>query len=376
MRINTNIGALSAAGNLSRVNDAVRSSTEKLSSGFRINKAADDAAGLGVANFFRADIRALTQAQRNAEQAASVFQIAEGGAGSIEKILERMKELAAQAASDSVDTDGRSRIDTEFQSLINEINRVTETTEFQGQRLLAGTYGALSTTGTLATNGSITSFKTNGEARTVTFTTDGLSVTATDGAGITQVLTKTTATASSLDFTALGVKITTSNAADATVTTDLHNKTVITTAGSGTFLIGASRQAGAAGYKSVNQNLLQIQGSDLALTAASLKLGTGFARKCTTLAEAQTSLAAVDTALSLVNQALGAIGAGQNRLANAIDNIKSTVLNYAAAESTIRDLDMAAEMVTFSKNQIIAQAGMAMLAQANQSSQSVLKLLQ
>jgi flagellin len=117
MRINTNVSALRAHRSLSTVEEAVSKSMAKLSSGFRITRAGDDAAGMGIANILRADIRALGQAARNAEQAGSVLNIADGAAGSVQKMLERMKELAAQAASDSVDTAGRSRITAEYQAL-------------------------------------------------------------------------------------------------------------------------------------------------------------------------------------------------------------------------------------------------------------------
>src|SRR4051794_2167003 len=110
MRINTNVSALTAANNLSRVQDAASESMGKLSSGFRINKAADDAAGLGIANKLRADTRSMSQASRNAEQANSLLQVAEGSTGTIQKMLERMKELATQSGSDTVDSSGRGRI--------------------------------------------------------------------------------------------------------------------------------------------------------------------------------------------------------------------------------------------------------------------------
>lgn len=364
MRINTNIGALTAANNLTRVNDAVRSSAEKLSSGFRINKAADDAAGLGVANLFRSDIRALTQAQRNAEQANSVFQIAEGGAQSIQKVLERMKELAAQAASDSVDTAGRARIDSEFQGLVAEIDRVTATTEFQGSKLLNGAYGATTTSDLGAGVSSITA----SAPATVSISTISATVVQASANGITQTAAYAAGTAQTINFSGLGLKVATSAA---TTLADFAAKTISTVAGSGSFLIGAARNS-SANYTSTSSNLMTINGGALDLTSSTLTVS---AKDVTTLSNAQAALSAVDSALAKVNTALGTIGAGQNRLTNAIDNIKSTVLNYQAAESSVRDLDMADEMVKFSKNQIIAQAGTAMLAQANQAGQGVLQLL-
>lgn len=372
MRINTNLGALAAANNLGRVNDAVRSSAEKLSSGFRINKASDDAAGLGVANLFRSDVRALTQAQRNAEQANSVYQIAEGGASSIQKILERMKELAAQAASDSVDSAGRARIQTEYTSLVDEINRVGNTTEFQGSKLLTGAYGAVTTNNVGVTT--VSSVGYSKDVGNVTFAATGTNVyTATGTGGVVQTVTANAATAETINFSAFGVSIT--KGAGVTASADLAGAVVSTAAGSGQFLIGAARNT-TGGYASTDYNLLTISGTTLDLSKTTLGLGTASKVDVRTLAGAQSALSAVDTAMGLVNAALGSIGAGQNRVANAIDNLKSTILNYQAAESTIRDLDMASEMVAFSKNQILAQAGTAMLAQANQSGQGVLKLLQ
>lgn len=142
MRINTNVSAMNAANTLGRVQNAVSSSMEKLSSGFRINHAADDAAGLGIANKLRADGRALSQASRNAEQTNSLLQVAEGATGTIQSILERMKELATQSGSDTVDAAGRQSINAEFTALRSEIDRTVNTTQFEGSNLLDGTFGS------------------------------------------------------------------------------------------------------------------------------------------------------------------------------------------------------------------------------------------
>ncbi len=256
----------------------MKASTQKLSSGFRITRAADDAAGLGIANVLRSDIRAYTQASRNAEQANSVFSIAEGAASSVQSMLERMKELATQAASDTVDSNGRGRIEDEFAELTAEISRTVSTTKFQGQPLLDGNYSA-------------------------------------------------------------------------------------------TFLVGASGDY-------TGNDVLEVDGSKMRLTTMELLGNSGVAqKKVDTLSDAQTALTALDDAIGKVNAALGYIGASQSRMENAIGNLKSTVQNYAAAESTIRDVDMADEMVSFSKNTILAQAATSILAQANQAGQGILKLL-
>src|SRR5690606_22157884 len=138
MRINTNVASLNSNRVLQLTNTAVARTLGRLSSGYRINRSADDAAGLGIANKLRADLRSLRQAARNAEQANAVLQIAEGAVQSIQSIVERMKELATQAASANTDADGRTRIDAEFQALIKEIDRIVETTKFQDTRLLDG----------------------------------------------------------------------------------------------------------------------------------------------------------------------------------------------------------------------------------------------
>jgi len=274
MRINTNVSALSAARNLTNTQNAVATSTQKLSSGFRITRAADDAAGLGTANVLRSDIRAYNQATRNAEQANSVYSIAEGAASSVQSMLERMKELATQAASDTVDSNGRGRINDEFTQLASEIDRTVSGTKFQGGALLDGTYAA-------------------------------------------------------------------------------------------TFLVGASGDY-------TGDDTLAVDGTKLDLSTATLGVDTS---AVDTLANAQAALTALDSAIGSVNASLGYIGASQSRMENAVSNLKTTVQNYSAAESIIRDVDMADEMVNFSKNNILAQAGTAILAQANQAGQGILKLL-
>src|SRR5690606_9921530 len=141
MRIQTNLAALSAQRNLGVTNAALQVSTTRLSSGFRINRAADDAAGLSIANQMRGDIRSLQTAQRNASQAGSVLQIADGATSTISSILDRMKELATQAASDNTTPDARGKLQDEFFQLQGEIDRIVQSTKFQGKTLLDGSFG-------------------------------------------------------------------------------------------------------------------------------------------------------------------------------------------------------------------------------------------
>jgi flagellin len=305
MRINTNVSAMNAHRQLGQTQSAVSDSMAKLSSGFRINRAADDAAGLGIANQMRAGIRSMNQASRNAEQANSLLQISEGATSGIQKMLERMKELATQSNSDTVDTDGRSRIDAEFQQLKSEITRTVSTTKFQGKTLLDGGFG-----------NSVDSDDT----------------------------------------------VSTSLAAGTLDGTDL---VVAAGAGGGSFMVGSSGS-----YS--GDDLLSLDAIDLTTGATGLNIATN---DLTTAANAQTALTAIDSAIETVNTSLGKLGAYQNRIENSQANLKTAIQNYSASESVIRDLDMAEEMTKFSKNQILAQAGTSMLAQANQSAQGVLSLL-
>jgi flagellin len=366
MRINTNVGAMQAARTLGSVQNDVKASSEKLASGFRINKASDDAAGLGIANVLRADIRAYTQASRNAEQANSVYNIAEGAAQSVQKMLERMKELATQSASDSVDGDARTRINAEFTALRTEIDRTVNTTKFQGQTLLNGGFGSEVDSGSsaLAATGVYGVSISGTAAGTYTMSASGSDITIDDGNGNAQTVTAAAdGTISSLNFTEFGITVQLDSSFTAA---GLDGLEVDVTAGSGTFLIGASGDY-------AGQDSLTITGSSLDLRTSSLGVGTS---SVDTLSNAQTALTAIDGAIEDVNAALGEIGAGQSRIDNAISNLKTVIQNFSAAESVIRDVDMAEEMVKFSKNQILAQAGTAMLAQANQAGQGVLRLLQ
>jgi flagellin len=362
MRINTNVSALRAQRNLGMVEESVSKSMAKLSSGFRITRAGDDAAGLGIANVLRADIRALGQAARNAEQAGSVLNIADGAAVTIQKMLERMKELAAQAASDSVDTAGRGRITTEYQALRAEIDRTVSTVKFQGNTLLNGAFGATidASSSVLGAATGVYDVKLSGAGTgAMTFSSGGGVVTLTNGS-TSQTLGVTAATKQSLSFTAFGVTVDTNQAVGAA--TVAGNLTV--NAGSGSFLVSASGQ-----YATNDQ--ITITGSQLDLRSATLTIATD----PSSLANAQAALAEIDVAITQVNVAVGVIGSLQSRIETATENVRTTVQNFSAAESTIRDLDMAEEMTTFTKNQILVQAGTAMLAQANSAGQSVLQLL-
>jgi flagellin len=387
MRINTNVSALQAAGNLGRSQGMAADSMAKLSSGFRINKAADDAAGLGIANRLRADTRSLVQASRNAEQANALLGVAEGSANTIQSILERMKELATQAGSDSVDAPGRTKIAAEFTQLRDEITRTTSTTKFNGVKLIDGSFSNsvanVAGGSTVLSNAFVGSVEISGAtAQTFTITLDktAKTMTAVNAAGtLSQTVAVTASGAQDAAFGALGLTVKLNSAYVAGTSEILAAgavKSAVVSAGSGgAFLIGSS---GGGSYTTGNTgDFITIGNTDLTTDTLGLTTaGSNNVDLSTSSSTARSALTVIDAAIAKVSTALGDIGAAQNRITYGLDNAKTAITNFTAAESVIRDVDMAEEMTKFSKNNILAQAGTAMLAQANQSGQSVLKLLQ
>lgn len=363
MRINTNVSALNAQRQLGITNTAVSQSITRLSSGFRINRAADDAAGLGIANKLRGDIRSLTQAARNGEQANSLAQIAEGAVGGIQKMLERMKELATQANSDTVDDDGRSRLQAEFDALRSEIARTAATTQFGETKLINGGFGTTVTGGTAVTQTGVYNISSTGAtAGTYTIASSGGNASITAN-GVTQTLASP-AGKQTLNFSQFGISV---DLGAGYAANSLNGLTVTVGGTGGSFMVGSS-----GAYSSTSGDLLQFETIDMRTGSAALDVD---GLDLNNAANAQTTLTRLDTAIGKVNEALGKVGAFQNRVENAVANVKTAIENLSASESVIRDLDMASEMTTFSRNQILQQAGTAMLAQANQSSQAVLQLL-
>ncbi len=279
LRINTNIASLNAQKNLSRSQNALDRSLDRLSSGLRITRAGDDAAGLAISEKLRAQIRGLQQAERNANDGISVIQTAEGALNEIGNILIRMRELGVQSSSSgSVSNTERSFLQNEFSALQSEITRIANSTQFGGRTLLDGTL--------------------SGTTNALTF----------------QVGIFNTA---SVDRISLS--------------------------------IGDATASG-----------LSIQSSDAAVSTA---------------ASAQASLTTIDSAISTVSTLRGNLGAAQNRLQSTINNLQASVENLSAANSRIRDVDVAAETAILTRNQVLQQAGIAVLAQANVSSQAALALL-
>ena len=272
LQINTNVAAMNAYRNLSSTQGSMATSLERLSSGLRINRAADDAAGLAISEKLRAQTNGLNQATSNAQDAISLVQTAEGALNETHSILQRMRQLSVQSANDTNTSDDRAAIQKEVTALNDELDRISTTTQFNGQNLLDGTGG---------------------------------------------------------------------------------------TAGSFTFQIGAN-----------NGQTVSVAFAKADTTT----LGTG-ALDVSTQAGAASALTAVDAAIKTVSGDRADLGAVQNRLQHTINSLNVASENSAAAESRIRDTDMAKEMTSFTRSQILQQAGVSMLAQANSAPQSVLKLL-
>ncbi len=371
MRIQTNNAANNAIRNLTNTDTAVERQIARLSSGYRINRAADDAAGLSIANKLRSDGRALQQAQRNASQASSVLQIADGAVDTISKILDRMKELAVQSGSANVTDTDRTKIQTEFNSLKQEITRIVTNTKYQGSTLLNGSFGVQNTgTGTLDAAAGVSNIQVSGAKASATYTLAQTAATAltlstgTSGTAgyISQTITSSAGgagVAQALNFDKLGVNFTYTGTLGATT---LNALTVITSASAAaTFRVGSGANS---------DDEVAVSFNDLSLTALGLST-----QDVSTYAGGVAAITAIDGAGTTVAGAIGTIGAATNRLDYASANVSSLYQNVAAAESIIRDADMATEYTQFSKLQILQQAGTAMLAQANSSAQGVLQLL-
>ena len=391
MRINQNIMAMNAYRNLSGTDTALGKSLEKLSSGYRINRAADDAAGLVISQGLRAQISGLKQATRNAQDGISVVQTAEGALNEVQTMLNRMRDLAVQAANTATnDSAARTAAQAEVTQLKAEIDRITGSTKFGQQALLDGSFG-------------ITSAVKTGFNATDNYTvsaSDAFAINVDGGGSVTVNLTAGTYTGSQLashmqsairsamtgggTYTqAQADKITVESTAVGagfalSIKGALANTKTFTLAdGAGTPLAelaltgSITAASGSGGVFQVGAN----NGDTIAVTLASVSssgLGIG---AIDISADAAGAITLLDAAISTVSTTRGNLGAIQNRFESTIANLQVATENLSSSESRIRDTDMAAEMTNFTKQQILQQAGTAMLAQANSVPQSVLKLI-
>jgi len=367
MKIQTNTAANSALRFMQTNAQATERSIQKLSSGFRINRAGDDAAGLALANKLRADGRALGQAQKNTAQGTAMLQIMDGATQTISTILDRMKELATQANSANVG-DQRDKLDAEFQQLTTEIGRITSTTKYQGTSLINGDFGTkvdmnVANSTVLDVGTGVIGATLNGAAAgTYAVSETAGAITIDNGSGVTQTITGAANT--TLNFDKLGISLQL-GAGYAAGTAAAGNLVVTAGASSAAFQVSSS------GSYSSND---QISVSAVNLTTGATGLNVS-GLDLTSMGNAQTALGRLDTAIGSVNTALGTIGSAQSRFDFAASNVATTLQNTQAAESTIRDADMAYEMTQFTKNNILSQAAQSMLSQANQGTQGILQLL-
>jgi flagellin len=393
MVINTNIASLNAQRNLTSTQSAVQNALQRLSSGLRVNSARDDAAGLAISTRMSAQIKSLNQGIRNANDGISMIQTAESGLDQIQSMMQRMRELATQASSDTVGATERGYISTEVTQLLTEVNNIANRTKFNGNALLTG---ALSTSqdnanstvwaGSALSESGVTGIDVSGAKAGTTYTlTDTAGVlTLDDGNGNSQDIDLTGVTLANegdtyvINFSAFGVKINVSATAAAdgtTISGDLDGLVVETAAGSGS----ATLQVGA-DYDSNNQ--VTVSFSDATLTTtntdadiAALRTALNTFTGANTAANAGDLLSKVDDALDAISTQRAAYGAAQNRLTNAVASLSATSENLSAAKSQVTDADFAAETAALTRAQILQQAGAAMLAQANSAPNQVLALL-
>jgi flagellin len=370
LRINQNIAAMNAYRNLSVTDGQMSKQLEKLSSGFRINRAADDAAGLAISEGLRSQTGGLKVAVRNAQDGISVVQTAEGALGETHSILQRMRDLAVQSANDSNDTTSRNAIDAEAQALNSELTRIASKTAFNNVNLLDGNFKAKEIQVGYAKNDTITvDIVSTGAAATNTFANGAASTTA---AAATFTLNGVTTTTAALSVSTDANNIATQLNADANFKAAYY-ASVNATGG----LEVASKDPTIAGTITIGGGLA---GTNTAAAAggqtgfSAVQLGTS-SISLTTKTGAQNAITSIDNAIKSVSSSRANLGALQNRFEHTINNLNVAVENLSASESRIRDTDMAQEMVSFTRAQILSQAGTSMLAQANSAPQSVLSLL-
>ncbi len=305
MVVQHNVTAMNANRQLGITTSNQAKSSEKLSSGYKINRAADDAAGLAISEKMRRQIRGLSQASTNAQDGISCVQTAEGALNEVHDMLQRMNELSVKAANDTLQSTDRSYIQAEINQLSLEITRTAESTEFNNQMLLDGTF-----TGKNLQVGSET-----GDMNQIVISIDRLSASLLGVAALKKTYSQTAAPAKM-------------NTTFSESTDDEPNK--------------------------IGDDQISVMTHSLAKNA----------------------MMAIKTALQKISEQRSNLGSIQNRLEHTIKNLDNVVENTTSAESQIRDTDMAEEMVRYSNNNILAQAGQSMLAQANQTNQGVLSLLQ
>jgi flagellin len=383
LRVNTNIAAINARRHLNNNTRVLSLKQERLSSGLRLNRASDDAAGLSVREGMRAEISGLKATITNAEQASNLLQTAEGSLNEVNGILVRMRELAAQSGNSTFTDSNREALQGEFGQLAGEIDRIASATTYNNQTLLTG-YGnrvdGTSTTITASDTSGVTEITISGaQTGTYTFEDTNNDSTITLGNGtvsqtinIGQILDGAviaTGTQFVANFDRLGVQVTLAGAEVGSATGsytdgDLNGQTLIVSAGTGgSFQVGPTDRA---------FNRLEVSIADMKATGTTLNLSSA---SIATITTARTAITSIDQAIGEVAKQRGTLGAFQNRLSFAVGYTENEVENITASESAISDADIAGEVSDFTRSQILSQAATAMLAQANVLPQNALALL-
>ncbi|MFK3936164.1 flagellar hook-associated protein FlgL [Alkalihalobacillus sp. NPDC078783] len=387
MIINHNLSAMNAHRQMGANQANGAKAQEKLSSGLRINRAGDDAAGLAISEKMRAQVRGLDQASRNAQDGISLIQTAEGALTETHNILQRMRELATQSSNDTNTEVDRNEIQKELSQLTDEIDRIANSTEFNNQKLLNGEKEGLkpASAGThsiqnnsqadvkltvdadddLDYTGTIIITRNDKAADAPDDAADEFTVTVPDGSTITLNADATeivgvnagdNVAISGLANMAVGESVTISFKKAEDAKTDLGDSL--------SFQIGANS----------GQNI-KVGINDMRAESLSLRSTDGEALDVTDGDKATAAITTINNAIETVSSERSKLGAVQNRLEHTISNLNNTSENLQAAESRVRDVDMAKEIMEFTKNNILSQASQSMLAQANQAPQQVLQLL-
>ncbi len=404
MIVQHNLTAMNSNRQLGITTSAQAKSSEKLSSGYKINRAGDDAAGLKISEKMRSQVRGLTRASVNAQDGVSLIQTAEGALNEAHSILQRMNELAVQGANDTNETIDRDAINEELDQLTQELDRISSTTQFNKQNLLDGSFQgknlhvgananqkiAISIDNMNSETLGLRSIK--GSEESPVQTGDKPTVITYKGNNFDYILTGTLSENKAAAIASF------QGAISVKALEDHYAQQYNSVTGSVFYRVmdGANsvRADSAASIMAMDISIakaaistdiwdsfsqyLQTQGttandSNVGASALPFEMAKP---EVTTYAKANATITAVQEAINKVSSQRSALGALQNRLEHTIANLDNVAENTQAAESRIRDLDMASEMVEYSKNNILAQAGQSMLAQANQATQGVLSLLQ
>jgi flagellin len=400
MRINHNVNALNAWRNLGSANTSMGKSLEKLSSGLRINRAGDDAAGLAISEKMRAQIKGLDQGTRNAQDGISLIQTAEGALTETHSMLQRMRELSVQAANDTNTNSDRQALQSEVEQLNAEINRIADTTQFNKKNLLNGDMGVSITSTAVITGANIVNNKYLVNSLGAKVSSGTIKFSGSNGSDL--VIASGAVASATFSFTTDDFSNANITFATGTSTWQVTGSFNLEVAGFGTIEIadGTSISSGSqSAFLDSNLVLSTLNGVTITYDSndeATLKIGANAGQDenmsvligkmdsdtlnisnidISTQSGAEYAINNLDAAIKSVSTQRANLGATQNRLEHTINNLSVSSENLTAAESRIRDVDMAKEMMQFTKQQILLQSSNSMLAQANQIPQNVLSLL-